>query len=161
MNEMEYCNDLMVRMEELFYHELSDCAPFKVELVGVDFIQSREIKGSTVEEVIENCIREIKEARLAKEVNYSISGLGIKLELRIKGCIHLPKEEKLRKHGVKPYICPLANMVLDQLIEKLGYETTYIASMDSDEKTGECAIWSAIYETEDQIGKVSNWNEEE
>lgn len=160
MNKMEYCNDLMVRMEELFYHELSDCAPFKVELVGVDFIQSRQIKGSTVEEVVENCIREIKEAGIAREINYSISGLGIKFELRIKGCVHLPKEETLRKHGVKPYICPVANMFLDQLIEKLGYETTYIASMDSGEKTGECTISSAIYETEEQIGKVCNWHEE-
>jgi len=160
MNKMEYCNDLMVRMEELFYHELSDCAAFKVELVGVDFIQSRQIKGSTVEEVVENCIREIKEAGIAREINYSISGLGIKFELRIKGCVHLPKEEKLRKHGVKPYICPVANMFLDQLIEKLGYETTYIASMDSGEKTGECTISSAIYETEEQIGKVCNWHEE-
>lgn len=160
MNKMEYCNDLMVRMEELFYHELSDCAAFKVELVGVDFIQSRQIKGSSVEEVVENCIREIKEAGIAREINYSISGLGIKFELRIKGCVHLPKEETLRKHGVKPYICPVANMFLDQLIEKLGYETTYIASMDSGEKTGECTISSAIYETEEQIGKVCNWHEE-
>jgi len=160
MNQMEYCNDLMVRMEELFYHELSDCAPFKVEFVGVDFIQSRQIKGSSVEEVVENCIREIKEAGIAREINYSISGLGIKFELRIKGCVHLPKEETLRKHGVKPYICPVANMFLDQLIEKLGYETTYIASMDSGEKTGECTISSAIYETEEQIGKVCNWHEE-
>jgi len=160
MNKIEYYNDLMVRMEELFYHELSDCAPFKVELVGVDFIQSRGIKGSTAEGVIENCIQEIKEAGLAKDINYRISGLGIKLELRFKGCIHLPKEKRLKEDGVKPYICPLTNMVLDQLIEKLGYETTYIASMESDEKTGECTIWSAIYETEDQIGKISNWNEE-
>ena len=160
MNKMEYCNDLMVRMEELFFHELADCAPFKVELVGVDFIQSRDIKGDTAEEVVKNCIREIKEAGFVKDITYDISGMGIKFELRIRGCVHLPKEAKLRENGVKPYICPIANMFLDQLIEKLGYETTYIASMDTDAQTGECKIWSAIYETEEQIGKVCNWHEE-
>lgn len=160
MNEKEYYNDLMVRMEELFYHELSDCAAFKVELVGVDFIQSRDIKGDTAEEVVQNCIREIKEAGFVKEIGYDISGMGIKFELRISGCVHLPKEAKLRKNGVKPYICPIANMFLDQLIEKLGYETTYIASIESDEQSGECKIWSAIYETEEQIGQVCNWHEE-
>jgi len=160
MNEPEYYNDLLVRLEELFYHELSDCAPFKVELVGVDFIQSRDIKGDTAAEVVQNCIREIKEAGFVKEIGYDISGMGIKFELRIRGCVHLPKEVKLRKNGVKPYICPIANMFLDQLIEKLGYETTYLASMDIDEQTGECKVWSAIYETEEQIGQVCNWHEE-
>jgi len=159
MNKMQYCNDLMVRMEELFYHELSDCAPFKVELVGVDFIQSREIKGDSTEGIIQSCIREIKEAGLVKEIEYNISGMRIKLELRMKDCVHLPKEARLRRSGVKPYICPIANMILDQLIEKLGYETTYIARMDIDEETGECKVCSAIYENEEQIGKVCNWHE--
>jgi len=47
MNKMEYCNEIMVRLEELFFHELSGGAAWKVELVGVDFIQSKEIKGNT------------------------------------------------------------------------------------------------------------------
>ena len=160
MNEPEYYNDLLVRLEELFYHELSDCAPFKVELVGVDFIQSRDIKGDTPEEIIQSCIREIKEAGLVKEISYKIGGMGVKLELVINDCVHLQKELKIKKHGIRPYVCPITNMILDQLIEKLGYETTYVASMDIDEQTGECKIWSAIYETEEQIGQVCNWHEE-
>ena len=46
MNEMQYCNELLGRMEELFYQELSDCAGWKTELVGIDFIQAKDIKGS-------------------------------------------------------------------------------------------------------------------
>ena len=53
MDRTEYFNDVMARMEELFYHELSDCACWKTEFVGVDFIQSREIRGRTPEEIIE------------------------------------------------------------------------------------------------------------
>ncbi len=41
MDRIEYYNDLMVRLEELFYHELSDCAAWKTEMIGVDFIQAR------------------------------------------------------------------------------------------------------------------------
>jgi len=160
MDSIGYCNDLMVRMEELFYHEMSDCAPFKVELVGVDFIQSRDIKGDTLDEVIESCLQEIKKAEFVKDISYSISGLGLKFDLVIRDCIHIPKEAKLRKNGVKPYVCPIANMVLDQLIEKLGYEATYLANMEVDEQGGECKVRSAIYKTEDDIGKVCNWNEE-
>ena len=160
MDDMDYCNDVIVRLEELLFHELSGCAAWKVELVGVDFIQSKDIKGSTPEDVIGNCIKEIKAAGFVKEMDYAISGMGVKLELKVKGCRHLPKETKLRQDGVTPYICPIANMVLDQLIEKLNYETAYMAEMSIDEESGECRIWSAIYEDEDKIGCVCNWHEE-
>ena len=160
MNEMEYCNEIMVRLEELLFHELSGCAAWKVELVGVDFIQSKEIKGNNPDEVLQNCIQEIKTAGLVKEMTYEIVGRGIKLELKMKDCLHLPKEVKLKKGGVKPYICPITNMILDQLIEKLDFETTYVAEVSIDENSGECRTRSAIYENEDKIGLVSDWSKE-
>jgi len=160
MDKMEYCNDMLVRLEELLYHELSGCAAWKVELIGVDFLQSKNIQGATADEVIQNCIREIKAAGLVKELGYQIGGRGIKLELNVKGCAHLPKEARLRKDGVQPYICPIGNMIMDQLIEKLNYDTTYLARLDIDEKTGECRALCAVYEDEDKIGLVCDWQEE-
>ncbi|MBW1801844.1 MAG: hypothetical protein JRJ85_14060 [Deltaproteobacteria bacterium] len=160
MDDMDYCNNLIVRLEELLFHELSGCAAWKVELVGVDFIQSRQIDGNTPDEIIRSCIREITAAGLVKEINHAIGGKGVKLELNMKGCRHLPKEIKLKKDGVRPYICPITNMFLDQLIEKLGYETTYLAEVEIDEDKGECRTRSAIYEDEDKIGCVCNWDEE-
>ena len=160
MNEMEYCNDVLVRLEELLFHELSGCAAWKVELVGVDFIQNQGIQGKTPEEVIENCIQAIKDAEFVKEMSYEIGGKGVKLELKMKGCVHLPKEVTLEKDGVKPYICPITNMVLDQLIEKLDFTTTYVGELDIDHETGECRTRSAIFENPDTIGTVCNWDEE-
>ena len=160
MNNTEYMNDMLVRLEELLFHELSGCAAWKVELVGVDFIQAKKIQGSTSKEVIENCIEEIVVAGLVKEMNYVIGGQGVKLELSMKDCMHLPKERKLKKDGVKPYVCPITNMIQDQLIEKLNYDTTYLAELRIDEKTGQCWSRSAIYENETKIGCVCNWNEE-
>jgi len=160
MDRTEYCNDLMVRMEELFYHELSDCAPWKTEMIGIDFIQSKEIKGNTPEEVIESCVREITADGLVKDMSFSISGKGILLKLTMKDCIHVPKEIKIREHGIQPYNCPIANMVRDQLIEKLNFETTYIADINIDEEARECKLSVAIYETPDMIGVVSDWSKE-
>ena len=160
MNEIQYCNELLVRLEELFYQELSGCAAWKTELVGIDFIQAKNIQGSTQEEVIENCIAEIKAAGLVEELEYSIGGKGVKLEVKIKGCVHMPKEAILRQKGVKPYICPINNMILDQLIEKLGFETTYVAELAIDEEANACRILSAIYEDESKIGTVCDWQKE-
>ena len=47
MDRVEYFNDMLVRMEELLYHELSGCATWKTELVGIDFIQSKKIEVKT------------------------------------------------------------------------------------------------------------------
>ncbi len=159
MDRVTYFNDMLVRLEELLYHELSGCAAWKVELVGIDFIQSKNIQGKTEEEVIADCIREITAGGLVQGMTYSIGGKGILLSLNVKGCLHLPKEDRLKKEGISPYICPIANMILDQLIEKLKYETTYLARLDIDESKGECKVKCAIYRTPEQIGQVSDWSE--
>lgn len=160
MDKTQYFNELLYRLEELFYHELSDCAPWKTEYIGIDFIQAKNIGGTTEDEVISASIREIVAADLVKEMAYSITGHGVLLKLRIEGCMHLPKESMLRKSGIKPYNCPIANMIVDQLIEKLGYTTTYLADLSVDEESGECSIRAAIYATPDQIGVVSDWSKE-
>jgi len=160
MDKNTILNQMLYRMEEVFWHELSDCAPWKTEYVGIDFIQSQDIEGSNENEVIQSCIDQIKAAGLAQEGDFSITGNDILLRLEFKGCQLMLKETLLRKSGIKPYSCPLANMIRDQLIEKLGYETTYLANMKADEKTGCCALNVAIYATREKIGAVSDWSKE-
>lgn len=153
-------NQMLYRMEEVFWHELSDCAPWKTEYVGIDFIQAQDIKGTNEDEVIRSCIARIKAAGLVQDIDFAITGNDILLKLRVQGCQLMLKETLLRKSGIKPYNCPVANMIRDQLIEKLGYETTYLAEMAADEKTGCCALKVAIYATPEKIGAVSDWSKE-
>lgn len=160
MDNIAYFNDLLARTEELFYHELSDCAAWKTEYIGIDFIQAKNIEGSSPGEVIENSIKAITAAGFIKGASYAIRGNDILLNMKIKKCIHLPKEAKLMEGGIKPYNCPIINMVLDQLIEKVGFATTYVADLQVDQEGSECTIKSAIYSTPDKIGDVSDWNEE-
>ena len=160
MDKMDYCNDVMARMEELFFHELSDCAGWKTEFIGVDFIQSENIEGETREDIIRNCIKAITAAGIAEEGSFAIAGKDVLLRLKVKGCIHMGKEARLKDRGIKVYNCIIANMINDQLIEKLNYETAYIGSIDADEEENLCEIKVAIYETMEKIGCVSDWSEE-
>ena len=162
MDSQRYFNQLLYRMEEVFYHELSDCAAWKTELVGTDFIQAQDIRGTTAQEVVESCIARIKAAGLAEDIEYSISGRDILLKLKIRGCGLMQKEVLLRKSGIKPYNCPLTNMILDQLIEKLGYCTTYVADLAvPEEANGQpCCVKAAIYATPSMIVAVSDWSQE-
>jgi hypothetical protein len=159
MDDTRYFNELLYRMEEIFWHELSDCAPWKTEYIGVDFIQAQDIRGKNEDEIIGACIERIQTSGLAKTVDYAIRGKGILLKLHVEGCKLAHKETLLRQSGIKPYNCPIANMIRDQLIEKLGYETTYLADLVTDEKTG-CDLKVAIYATPEKVGEVSDWSKE-
>ena len=163
--KVAYFNDLLVRMEEIFYHELSGMTHPKVEYVGIDFLKSKNIEGSTVEEILDSCIKEITAGGLAEEVTYSRAGEGILLILKIKNCIHIPMEAKLQygqknEGGVAPYMCPIANMILDRILEVLKFQMVYNASIESiDTETGECSLKCVIYESVEKIGQVGDWRD--
>jgi hypothetical protein len=159
MADFTYFNDLLVRCEEILFQELSECAQPKVELVGTDYLESRNIEGSTIEEVLDSCVREIKAGGLAEEISYSIHGFGILLKVCVKGCVHLPKEIRLQKNGVQPYMCPITNMILGQILAILNYIGVYTAEMKIDTDKGECTIKCAIYESVEKIGQVSDWTD--
>jgi hypothetical protein len=163
--KIAYFNDLLVRLEEIFYHELSGMTHPKVEYVGTDFLKSKNIEGSTVEEVVDNCIKEITAGGLTEEITYSRAGEGILLILKIKNCIHIPMEAKLQygqknEGGVAPYMCPIANMILDRILEVLNFQMVYNASIESiDTETGECSLKCVIYESAEKIGQVGDWRD--
>jgi len=94
---------------------------------------------------------------IARGIQFSIHGHGILLKLEAEDCLHIPKEAKLKREGINPYMCPLANMIGDRLIEVLNYETTYMADLNIDEANGKCIIKYAIFENIDKIGQVSDW----
>ena len=159
MDNVKYLNDMLVRLEELMFQELSGMCCWKVEFVGVDFIRAKQIEGRTVEEIVQSCSKEIVAEGIAKDISYKVGGKGIMLKLKMKDCIHIPKEAELKQDGVAPYICPVANMILDQIHEKLKYETSYLARLAIDENKKECLAYAAIYETPEKIGEVSDWLE--
>jgi hypothetical protein len=161
MDNIAYTNDLLFRFEEIFYHELSQInARCKAELVGSDYLNGKDIKGDTVEELVENCVSEIKKDGLVEEMTGKVAGKGILLKLNMKGCVHMPKEIKLQSEGIEPYVCPLANMISEQIISKLNYMTTYTGGLEVDTAKGECVIYCGIYKDMDSIGMVSDWRKE-
>ncbi len=157
MDSIKYCNEVMARLETLMYQELSGMAHWKCEFVGTDFIRSKSIEGKSVPEIAEACIKEMKAAGIVSEITYKTSPDGVMLKLKVKDCIHHRKEALVKEEGVAPYICPIANMVLDQIHEKLKYTTSYKAKQAIDEENKQCLIYMALYKTADQIGQVSDW----
>jgi hypothetical protein len=161
MDSIKYCNEVLARVEALMYQELSGMARWKCEFVGADFIRSKKIEGKTVPEIVESCTKEITAAGIASNIVYKTGADGIMLKLRVKNCMHHAKEAQVQSEGVDPYICPVANMMLDMVHEKLKYETSYLTKLAIDGKNKECLVYMALYETADKIGQVSNWLEDD
>ena len=157
MDSIKYCNEVMARLESLMFQELSGMAYWKCEFVGSDFIRSKNIQGKNVTEIVESCIKEMKAAGLVADIAYKVGPDGILLKLKVKNCVHLLKEKLVQEDGVDPYVCPITNMILDQIHDKLKYTTSYKAKMAIDHKSGQCLIYSALYETPEKIGQVSDW----
>jgi len=161
MDQIAYTNDLLVRFEEIFYHEMSQInARCKVELIGTDFLENKNIQGVTIQELVDNCVTEIKNSGLVKDLKTRVAGKGILLKLNVNGCVHLPKEAKLKTGGIEPYMCPISNMIMGQIIDKLNYLTCYTARLEVDNTKGECELFCAVYENMDKIGQVSDWLKE-
>lgn len=162
-DKIAYFNDLLVRFEEIFYQELSGMTHPKVEYVGTDFLKSKKIEGKTVEEIVDSCIKEIKAGGLVEDITYSRAGEGILLILQVKNCIHLPLEAKLQyglknEGGVAPFMCPIANMILDRVLEILHFQMVYNALIEDINTTkGECRLKCVIYESAEKIGQVGDW----
>ncbi len=158
MDTIQYFNDCLARHEELLFQELAQASMWKPEYIGIDYIQSKEIEGKTAEEVIESCIKVMKEDGLVKDMTYARGQEGILLKLVVQGCVHLPKEARLKKNGIKPYCCPITNMILDRVLEVLHFEITFLGgNMEIDEEKGECIIRCGIWESADKVGVVSDW----
>ncbi len=138
MDSIKYCNEVMARLETLMYQEISGMAHWKCEFVGTDFIRSKSIQGKTVPEIVDNCVKEMKAAGIVSDITYKTSPDGLMLKLKVKNCIHHAKEVLVQEEGVDPYICPIANMILDQIHEKLKYTTSYKAKQAIDGEKKQC-----------------------
>ena len=94
MDTQTYYNDLMARMEELFFYELSDCCGWKTEFIGIDFIQSEKIEGNDRDTIITNCLKAITKAGIVEEGSFAVAGEDIFLWLKVKGCVHMGKKRR-------------------------------------------------------------------
>jgi len=54
MDKIKYCNEVIARLEELMYQELSSMAYWKCEFIGADFIRAQNNEGTTVPEIVES-----------------------------------------------------------------------------------------------------------
>lgn len=154
---VSYINDVLARHEEriVVLTGRTEYARFGFEITGADFIRSRKIEGTTLDEMVDSCIKEIIAAGLAKNITYTPSPLPKpegEVEMKVSGCIHLPKEARLKEDGVNPFICPIGNILSAVILENAKYElgSVGIRSGVIDQEKQECILKGMLCENIDK-----------
>jgi hypothetical protein len=154
---VSYINDVLARHEEriVVLTGRTEYARFGFEITGADFIRSKKIEGATLDEMVDSCIKEITSAGLAESITYSPSPLPKpegEVEMKVSGCIHLPKEARLKADGVNPFICPIGNILSAVILENARYElgSVGIRSGVIDQDKKECILKGMLCENIDK-----------
>jgi hypothetical protein len=139
-----YFSDIFSSLEKVLYYERGRGAYFRATMVGTDFIDRKRIEGETSEEVIENCVKVMRENHIVKDANYQKDKNGTLFTFDMKGCMHLPVEAKLKEEGVPAYICPPTNMILYKIREILDLAVE-IADITVNQDDGRCIIRVVVF----------------
>jgi hypothetical protein len=121
-------------------------------MIGVDYIQRKNIQGVSAEEIIDQCVKAIVEGEIIQGATHEKDETGNLLTFELKGCMHLPVEATLADDGVPTYICPPINMILYEL-GRLANLAVEIAKIDVDQGEGRCVVKVVAFE------KSQSWKE--
>jgi hypothetical protein len=144
MTNRSYFGDIVSSLEKALYYERGGGAYFRGTLVGTDFIDRMRIEGKTSEEVIEKCIKTMRENKIVKNSSYIKGENDTLFTFEIENCMHLPIEAKLNEEGVPAYICPPVNMILYKIREILDLAVE-IADITVNQESGRCIIRVVVF----------------
>lgn len=147
MISSNYFRDIVSALEKALYYERGRGAYFRATMIGNDFIHRKRIEGNTAEEVIESCIKVMREDNMMKNASYKKDENGALFTFEIEGCIHLPVEATLKEEGVPTYICPPINMILYKIREMMELAVE-IADITVHQDDGRCIVRVVVFKQE-------------
>ena len=118
---LEYTNDLIYELEKAFWDERGRGARFRMTTVGSEIYKKMcrpLIKSNEVGHILQVIGKVLTDEGIAAEVKYSTEER--LLRISIYGCLHRPVEEQMISHGIEPFTCVPANLVVLALEEKLN-----------------------------------------
>jgi len=117
---LEYSNALMYELEKAFYDERGKGARFRTTTVGREFFNSKclpILKSGEIDHIITTVRSLLQEEGIAADVTYT--GEDRLLRVRVERCLHRPVEDSMLAHGIEPFTCLPANLIVLAIEEKL------------------------------------------
>jgi hypothetical protein len=117
---LDYANSLLFEMEKAFWDERGKGARFRMTTIGRQFFEKEclpLLDSSEVEDILRTIGKIIQSTGIAATVTYSSEDRLLKL--RVESCLHRPVEDRFLAHGIEPFACMPANLIVLAIEEKL------------------------------------------
>jgi len=144
MIDSTYFQDTFSALVKALYYERGRGAYFRATMVGRDYIDRIEIKGNTSEKVIGNCVKFLVKKDIVEKAAYKKDESDTFFTFKIKGCIHLPMEARLKEQGVPAFVCPPINIILHKIRQLIGLAVE-IADITVNQEEGTCIVRVVIF----------------
>lgn len=118
---LAYANSLIFELEKAFYDERGKGARFRTTLVGQQYFQEKCapcLLTDTLEDMVEAVKNALLTDRLAEDLTCNADGR--LLRVHIEGCAHRTIDVRMLAHGVQPFTCIPANLLVMALESRLN-----------------------------------------
>jgi hypothetical protein len=141
---LEYANNLVFELEKAFWDERGRGARFRMTTVGRGFFNDK-CRSVLQSSNLDSILRTIEEVLIREGIVSKITYDNEKrlLRVRVKGCVHRPVEEQMVAHGIEPFTCLPANLVV-LAIEELWDRPAELAEIKIE--NGVCQLLVVLFD---------------
>jgi hypothetical protein len=120
MIPLDYANGLMYELEKAFWDERGRGARFRMTTVGRKYYRDRVrplLQSTELEHILKTIQGVLQTEGIAGKVSCDLDGR--LLRVSVDQCIHEQVEVRMTAHGIEPFTCVPANLIVLAIEEKL------------------------------------------
>jgi hypothetical protein len=117
---LDYANSIIFELEKAFWDERGKGARFRTTTVGSAYYQEHcrpLLQSPDLDQILKTIQGVLMDQGIAGQVSYSRDDR--MLRVQVKGCLHGQVEQQMLAHGVEPFTCVPANLIVLAIEEKL------------------------------------------
>jgi hypothetical protein len=147
---LDYANGFIYDLEKAFWDERGKGARFRTTTVGREYFKDKclpLIQSSELDHILHTIEDVLQREGIAGKVSYNSENR--LLRVRVEGCVHRQVEEKMIAHGIEPFTCVPANLIVLAIEEKLD-RPVELAEIKLEE--GACQLLLIVFDQRPTLG---------
>ena len=141
---LDYANNLMYELEKAFWDERGRGARFRMMNVGREYYTTKVrplLPEADQDALVQAVIDVLKRDGIVADVSYVRDERLLKVS--VQGCVHQAVEARMVSHGVEPFTCVPANLIVLTLEEKLDRP---VELAEIKVENGTCALLLVVFD---------------
>jgi hypothetical protein len=147
---LDYANSLVYELEKAFWDERGRGARFRMTMVGREYFRDKclpLLRSSDLDDILRTIEDVLQHEGIAGKASYNREDR--LLRVRVEGCVHWQVEEKMIAHGIEPFTCVPANLIVLAIEEKLDRPVELAEIKPED---GTCQLLLVVFDQRPTLG---------